>query len=51
MQWAIPIDSWGVFKNRSKIRISLSKSKNILRRTVKLDKSLRKNRLALIILF
>ena len=47
MQWAIPIDSWDVFKSTSKIRINLSKSKNILRRTLKLGKSLEeKNRLA-----
>ena len=41
MQWAIRIDSWDVFKSTSKIRISLSKSKNILRRTAKLGKSLK----------
>ena len=41
MQWEIRIDSWAVFKSTSKIRIGLSKSKNILRRTVKLGKSLK----------
>ena len=42
MQWAIRIDSWDVFKSTLKIRISLSKSKNILRRrTVMLEKSLK----------
>ena len=52
MQCAIRIDSWDVFTKTSKIRISLSKFKNILRRTVKLGKSLKeKIRLALIILF
>ena len=41
MQWAIRINSWDVFKSTLKIRISLNKSKNILRRTVKLSKSLK----------
>ena len=41
MQSAIRIDSWDVFKSTSKIRIGLNKSKNILRRTVKIGKSLK----------
>ena len=41
MQWAIRIDSRDVFKSTSTIRIGLSKSKNIFRRTAKLGKSLK----------
>ena len=46
MQSAIWIDSWDVVKSTSKIRISLSKSENILRRTKKLGKSLKEKQIS-----